>query len=72
MALGLFAQDDVDNGIDVGDVDLSVLVNVGATLKIIGASCTQDYVDYAIDVGNVHLAVTVHITLGISTLDEDG
>ena len=55
----LIAEDDVDDGIDVGNVDLAVVVDVGSW------GCwypRQDDVDDDVDIGDIDLSVAVHIT----------
>ena len=54
------AHDHIDEGIDVGDVDLTVTVHVGSGQSV---KC-QDGVNDRVDVGNIDFAVAVHITDG--------
>ena len=52
------AQDDVNQGVDVGDVDFSVTVHVGSNSVIISA---QDDVDGGVYISNIDLKVTIHV-----------
>ena len=62
---GCGVQDDVDDGIDVGDGNLAVTVHVGSDGRSI---LSQDDGHDDIDIGDGDLAIEVHITLqaGIS------
>ena len=51
-------QDNVDDDVDVGDVNLAVAVDVGGTVRSIG----QDNVDNAVDVGNVSSETSLTFT----------
>ena len=55
------SDDEVDDGVDIGDVHLAITVHVGTAL--IGVRVTLDDADNAIHIGNVHLAITVHVTI---------
>ena len=52
-------QDDVDEGVDVGDVDFAVTVHVGSRSVTISA---QNHVDDGIHIGNIDLMVAVNVT----------
>ena len=66
-------QDDVDDGIDIGNADFTVAVDVGgryAGVAVVAAH--DDNIDYAIGVTDSDLAVTVHVTgLDVYGLDMD-
>ena len=56
------AQHDVDHTVDVGDVDLAVVVEVGiAQLRLGLVAQAQHGVDDAIDIGDVNESVLVHV-----------
>ena len=55
----LLVEDDVNQGVDIGDVHLVVTVHIGSSRGLL----FQNQSDEGIDIGDVHLAVTVHITL---------
>ena len=52
------AQDDVDDGIDIGDIHFIVAVHVACSTGI----GRQNHLNDGIHVGNVHLAVIIHIS----------
>ena len=54
----LVSQDIVDDGVDVGDIHLAVIVRVAVGT----ADVAQDGIDDDIDIGDIHLAVAVHVT----------
>ena len=55
----LLLENEGDEGIDVGDADFAVAVDVGGG----GAgSAREDDVDDGIDIGDVDLAIGVHVT----------
>ena len=59
----------VANGVDVGNVHLTVTIHVTSSL----GTLAKDHIEQSIDVGNVHLTVTVHIVdveVGLLTLHE--
>ena len=51
-------QDDVKDGVDVGNVDFTVIVHIIHHTT----TATQDDVNHSVDVGNVDLKVEVHVT----------
>ena len=66
------AEDVVDDGVDVGDVDLIVAIDIAGDgpAVTIGAWCAgvtataatvDDDVDDVIDVGDINLAVTIYV-----------
>ena len=55
--LSPIAQNDVDDGIDVGNVDFTVPVHVGSHFRHIH----KDNLKHRIDIGNVHLLVAIHV-----------
>ena len=60
-------QDDVDNGIDVGNIDFTVMVDISSIV----IAATQHHIDHCIHVGNVDLAITVHVARGAGTGYDD-
>ena len=58
----LAAQQVVDDGIDVGDVDLTVIVDVAAVACVVVGKTAQNDVNEPVDIGNIDLAVTIHVT----------
>ena len=52
------SQDDVDDGVDVGDVDFAIAIHVGSSIVIIS---TQNHIDDGIHVCNVHFTVAIHV-----------
>ena len=58
----LLGQDDVDEGVHIGNVNLAVTVHIGTG----AGAARQDDVDDGIDVGDIDLAVVVHIALEAS------
>ena len=52
------AEDDFDDRIDVGDVDLAIAIHVKSFICI----SIKDGFDGMIDISNVHLAIAIHIT----------
>ena len=52
------AEDDFDDRIDVGDVDLAIAIHVKSFICI----SVKDGFDGMIDISNVHLAIAIHIT----------
>ena len=52
------AQNDVDNGIDIGDVNFMVLIHIGSCG---GAMAVKDDIDDCIDIGDVDLMVVIDI-----------
>ena len=57
LLLSPIAQNDVDDGIDVGNVDFTVPVHVGNCVSPIH----KDDLKHRIDIGNVHLFVAIHV-----------
>ena len=55
------AQDQVDEGVDVGDVDFAIGVDVGSRDDV----AVEDHVDDGVHIGNCHFAVKVHVTINI-------
>ena len=53
-------KDDVDDGVDIGDVHLAVTVHVGKAF--IGVDLPMDDTDDAIHISDVHLAIGIHVT----------
>ena len=51
-------HDDIDNGIDVGDVDLAITINVGNHDVAVPI---KDDVNQGIHVSDIHLAIKVHV-----------
>ena len=54
------SQDDVDDGVDVGDVDFAITIHVsqkGATIS------AQNNVDDGIHISNIDFTVAIHVTL---------
>ena len=52
------AQDDVDDGVDVGDVDFAITVHVGSSSVIISI---QNHVDDGIHICNIDFTVAIHV-----------
>ena len=52
------SQDDVDDGVDVGDVDFAIAIHVGSSIVTISA---QNDIDDGIDVCNIDLTVAIHV-----------
>ena len=61
------AQDDVDDLVDVGDVNFTVVVDIGAR----ATAAVQDHVNHSIDVGNVDFAIIVHIAFNAAAIARD-
>ena len=57
----LAAQQVVDDGIDVGDVDLAVIGDVAAVAYVVVGKTAQNDVNEPVDIGNIDLAVTIHV-----------
>lgn len=57
MNKGLIIQYDPDDGVDVGDVDVTVTVHIKVSLPI----GHQDGIDDDIDIGDIHHTVIVHV-----------
>ena len=65
-------EDVVDDGVDVGNVDLAVAVDVGwvgpvnvavaGRMAVSAATAVDDDVDHAVGVGNADLAISIHIS----------
>ena len=55
---GFLLEDEVDEGVDVGDVDFTVTIDVACGRCI----STQYHVDDGIDVGDIDFAVTVDVS----------
>ena len=66
----LVVEDHVDDGVDVGDVDLAVTVDVtkqcaliiAGSMAMAAATAVDDDVDHTIGVGNGNLSITIHVT----------
>ena len=58
FGLLIAAQDDGDDSIDVGDIDLAVTIHVGSCGITISS---QDDGDDGIDISNIDLAVAIHV-----------
>lgn len=59
--LFLSSKDDADDGIHVGNIHLSVTVNVGKTHRFGVGDLAQNDSNGGIDIADVHFAIIVHV-----------
>ena len=58
--MGLNAEDDIDQGCDIGDIHAAVAVHIG-TLLIHGLQ-SQNHVNQSAHIAHIHATIAIHIT----------
>ena len=62
-------QDDVDDRIDIGDIHLTIAIDIGAGagLARFHAFYCEYHINDGVDIGNIDLAVTVNVPINEAT-----